>query len=68
MLFSFEEVGYLDPYLDPNKVDLELWTQSGRDDIDLETAKMILLRAGDDFCNLAKEELDLIRDYKVFLE
>ena len=29
---------------------------------------MILLRAGDEFCNLAKTELDLIADYKKKLQ
>ena len=32
--------------------------------MDIEKAKMILLRAGGEFCNLAKVELDLIQEYK----
>ena len=37
-------------------------------DCDREMAKMILLRAGDEFCNLAKTELDLVADYKKKLQ
>ena len=66
-LFAFEATGFLDPFVDPSKEDLELWTRSAGGNIDLETAKMVLLRSGDEFCNLAKEELDKIKDYKVRL-
>ena len=43
----------------------DLWIKS-RDDtkLDKENAKMILLRAGDEFCNMAKTENDLITKYK----
>ena len=30
----------------------------------MENAKLIILRAGDEFCNLAKKELDLVDHYK----
>ena len=36
-------------------------------DLDVEKAKMILLRAGGEFCNLAKVELDLIADQRLKL-
>ena len=32
--------------------------------LDMENAKLIILRAGDEFCNLAKKELDLVDHYK----
>ena len=35
--------------------------------MDVEKAKMILLRAGGEFCNLAKVELDLIADQRLKL-
>ena len=35
--------------------------------MDVEKAKMILLRAGGEFCNLAKVEMDLIADQRLKL-
>ena len=61
--FAFESVGFLDPFKDPIPKDLELWTLPTKE-IDVKDAKTILLRAGDQFCNLAKEELDKIEEYK----
>lgn len=43
---------------------MELWTKATNLDLDPDTAKFILLRAGDEFCNLAKVEQDLIMEYK----
>ena len=63
-LFRFEAVGFLDPFLDPSEQDKVLWTMPTKKDVDVEKAKMILLRAGGEFCNLAKVELDLIAEYK----
>ena len=61
--FAFEASGFLDPFKDPNPKDLDLWTLPTKD-IAVKDAKTILLRAGDQFCNLAKEELDKIEAYK----
>ena len=61
--FAFEASGFLDPFKDPKPEDKELWTVPTKD-VELNDAKMILLRAGDQFCNLAKSELDKIAEHK----
>ena len=62
--FGFEASGFLDPFTDPNAKDVELWKKPTKEEVDLNDAKMILLRAGDEFCNLAKAELDMIEEHK----
>merc|ERR1719225_78171 len=62
--FRFEAYGFLDPYSDPSEQDRALWTSPTKKDLDVDTAKMILLRAGGEFCNLAKTELDMVANYK----
>ena len=62
--FGFEASGFLDPFRDPFPKDIELWKKPTKEEVDLNDAKMILLRAGDEFCNLAKTELDMIEEHK----
>ena len=63
--FKFDACGFLDPYTDCSESDKELWTKSKENTkLDKENAKIILLRAGDEFCNMAKTENDLITKYK----
>ena len=62
--FEFETVGFMDPFLDPTSQDKILWTIPIKKDVKVEEAKLILLRAGGEFCNLAKIELDLMAEYK----
>ena len=63
--FKFDACGFLDPYIDCSQSDKDLWIKSRNDTkLDKENAKMILLRAGDEFCNMVKTENDLITKYK----
>lgn len=42
--YAFEANGFLDPFSDPTETDKKLWTSPKKRDLDVERAKMIILR------------------------
>ena len=54
----------MDAKTDPSQSDIDLWISPSRDDLDKETAKLIMLRSSDEFCDMVKRELDVLSDYK----
>lgn len=61
---NFKVAGFLDPHIDPNVEDLDLWTVADSQlKIDMETSDYILTFIASQFCEMAKEELKVSKNH-----